>query len=105
MGNLKFIESVEYSHEMDKMRRDRVEMSFYKYGSAKNNFGKGFVDALGSHDKCIERYKETKNKECLLDAMNCLSLCIQNLKMHILEQHQAKRAQESLGYQREKWRC
>lgn len=72
MGNLKFIESVEYSHEVDKMRRDRVEMSFYKYGSAKNNFGKGFVDALGSHDKCIERYKETKNKEYLLDAMNYL---------------------------------
>ena len=72
MGNLKFIESIEYSHEVDKMRRDRVEMSFYKYGSAKNNFGKGFVDALGSHDKCIERYKETKNKEYLLDAMNYL---------------------------------
>lgn len=72
MGNLIFNESVEYSHEVDKMRRDRVETSFYKYGSAKNNFGKGFVNALGSHDRCIEKYKETKNKEYLLDAMNYL---------------------------------
>lgn len=74
MGNLIFNESIEYSHEVDKMRRDRVETSFYKYGSAKNNFGKGFVDALGSHDRCIEKYKETKNKEYLLDAMNYLML-------------------------------
>lgn len=67
-----FNEPVEYSHKVDKLRHDRVEMSFYKYGTAKVNFGMKLVDAMATHDLCIDKYKETGNTEYLLDAMNYL---------------------------------
>ncbi len=67
-----FNEQVEYSHKVDKLRHDRVEMSFYKYGSAKVNFGMKLVDAIMTHDLCIDKYRETGNTEYLLDAMNYL---------------------------------
>lgn len=62
----------EYSEEVDRLRRNRVKVSYYKYGSAKENFGKKYVDAIKSHDMCIKKYQETKNKEYILDAMNYL---------------------------------
>ena len=62
----------EYSEKVDEIRKKLVETSFYKYGSARNNFARGYVNALESHDLCIEKYKETKNTEYLLDAMNYL---------------------------------
>lgn len=62
----------EYSKKVDELRENRVKTSFYKYGSAKTNFGRGYVNALKSHEKCIEKYNETGNKEYLLDAMNYL---------------------------------
>ena len=67
-----FIEDREYCHEVDKLRLNRVKTSFYKYGPAKINFGDKLVNALESHDLCVEKYKKTKNKEYLLDAMNYL---------------------------------
>ena len=67
-----FEEDKEYSHEADELRLNRVKTSFYKYGPAKINFGDKLVDALESHDLCIEKYKKTKNMEYLLDAMNYL---------------------------------
>ena len=51
----------EYSEAFDELRKNRVKTSFYKYGSAKENFGKGYVDALGSLEG---------NTEYLLDAGN-----------------------------------
>ena len=36
----------------------------------KENFGKGYVDALGSLEKCLAKYRETGNTEYLLDAGN-----------------------------------
>lgn len=62
----------EYSEEVDKMRKNRIEMSFYKYGPARVNFENKLVDALATHNLCIEKYKQTHNKEYLLDAMNYL---------------------------------
>ena len=69
---LEFIEDKEYSHKIDELRLNRVKTSFYKYGPAKINFGGKLVNALESHDLCIEKYKKTKNMEYLLDAMNYL---------------------------------
>lgn len=66
----KYIPEDEYSHKIDELRENRVKTSFYKYGSARLNFGRGYVNALGSHEKCIEAYNRTGNKEYLLDAMN-----------------------------------
>lgn len=70
--NNKFDLSKEYSEEVDKMRKNRVKVSFYKYGPAKINFGEGLVNAKNSAEMCIKKYEETKNTEYLLDAMNYL---------------------------------
>lgn len=45
----------EYSDRFDKLRQNRVEVSFYKYGAAADNFGMKLVDALESHDMCIKK--------------------------------------------------
>lgn len=62
----------EYSDRFDKLRQNRVEISFYKYDTAADNFGMKLVDALESHDMCIKKYKETGNTEYLCDAANYL---------------------------------
>ena len=67
-----YIEKNEYSHKVDELRQNRVQTSFYKYGSAKHNFGRRYVNTLGSNERCIEAYNRTGNKEYLLDAMNYL---------------------------------
>lgn len=61
-----------YSDEFDKLRQNRVEISTHKYGSAKDNFGMGLVNALETHDLCIKKYLETGNTEYLCDAANYL---------------------------------
>ena len=60
----------EYSTEFDKLRKSRVEISFYKYGAARDNFGSGRVDAIGSLELCLDKFKKTGNTEYLLDVAN-----------------------------------
>lgn len=62
----------EYSDEFDRLRQNRVAVSFYKYGPAKINFGEKLVDAIGCVEKCINKYKKTGNTEYLCDAANYL---------------------------------
>lgn len=62
--------SGDYSSKFDELRLNRLAMSVHKYGHAKNNFGKHFVSALGSLQKCIDKYTETGNTEYLVDAAN-----------------------------------
>lgn len=62
----------EYSDKFDILRQNRVETSYYKYGSAADNFGMKCVDAIKSHDLCIEKYQKTGNTEYLCDAANYL---------------------------------
>ena len=57
-----FVEDKEYSHKVDELRLNRVKTSFYKYGPAKINFGDKLVNALESHDLCIEKYKRICRK-------------------------------------------
>lgn len=64
--------SQEYSDRFDRLRRNRVETSFYKYGSARKNFATGNVQALPTMERCLKKYQETGNKEFLLDAANYL---------------------------------
>ena len=40
--------SHEYSEEFDCLRKNRVEVAFYKYGAARDNFRSGRVDALAT---------------------------------------------------------
>lgn len=62
----------EYSEKADTERKHRVEVSFHKYGPARQNFGSGRVDALATAELCIDAFKKDKNTEHLLDAMNYL---------------------------------
>lgn len=62
----------EYNDRFDQLRKNRVEVSCYKYGPAAINFGRHYVDALGSMEKCVAKYKDTGNKEYLCDAANYL---------------------------------
>ena len=62
----------EYSEEFDTLRKNRVAVSYYKYGSARINFKRGYVKAISSMNRCIEKYKETHNREYLCDAANYL---------------------------------
>ena len=62
----------EYSDEFDRLRRNRVQVSYYKYGPARDNFGGGRVDAIATAEKCIEAFKHDHNTEHLVDAANYL---------------------------------
>lgn len=62
----------DYCEEFDKERRYRVEVSHYKYGSARDNFGGGRVDAMATAELHIEAFKKDRNLEHLLDAANYL---------------------------------
>lgn len=64
--------SKEYSEEFDKLRKNRVEMSFYKYGPARKNFATGNVQAIPTMELCVKKYRETGNREYLVDAANYL---------------------------------
>lgn len=57
--------SKEYSDKVDELRKNRVKTSFYKYGSAAVNFGRGYVDALKTMQLCIDKYHETKKTKSI----------------------------------------
>ncbi len=62
----------EYSAQFDKERQNRIEVSYYKYGPARDNFGSGRVDAIKTAELCIEAFKKDHNTEHLIDAANYL---------------------------------
>lgn len=64
--------SKEYSEKFDKERKHRVELSFYKYGPARENYASGRVDAVATAEACIDAFKEDGNTEHLVDAANYL---------------------------------
>ena len=67
----------EYSKKFDELRKNRVEVSYHKYGPAKINFGDKLVNALDSANMCIEKYRATGNTEYLCDAANLsLAACL-----------------------------
>lgn len=61
----------EWSKDFEKHRKEKLAVSFYKYGPASRNFPDN-VDALATMEKCIKMYHITKNKEYLCDAANYL---------------------------------
>ena len=60
----------EYSTEFDKLRQNRVQQSYYKYGPARKNFGEGRVDAIATLELCLDKFKKTGNTEYLCDVAN-----------------------------------
>ena len=72
MIDTSFNVKTEYSDEADMLRKNRVQVSFFKCSPARINFDEGLVEAKNSAEMCIEKYEKTKNREYLLDAMNYL---------------------------------
>lgn len=62
----------DYSERFDELRKNRVEVSAHKYGSAKKNFATGNIQAIPSMQLCINKYQQTGNTEYLCDAANYL---------------------------------
>ena len=62
----------EYFEEFDRLRKNRVEVAFYKYGPASKNFGEGRVDALETAQLCMDAFRKDHNTEHLVDAANYL---------------------------------
>ena len=62
----------EYSERFDELRKNRIDVSFFKYGPAKKNFGEGRVDAVKTAELCIDAFKKDHNTEHLVDAANYL---------------------------------
>ena len=62
----------QYSIQFDKERQARVLTSYFKYGSAKDNFGSGRVDALETAKLCLDAFEKDHNTEHLVDAANYL---------------------------------
>lgn len=60
----------EYSAVFDKKRKGLILQSYYKYGRATKNFKTGNVDAIGSLERCLAKFKETGNTEYLCDVAN-----------------------------------
>ena len=69
--------SEEYSERFDELRKNRVEVSYYKYGPARKNFKTGNVQALPSMERCIA--PETQNISWMQQITSCSSLCIRSI--------------------------
>lgn len=88
--------SKEYSEEFDRLRKNRVETSYFKYGKARKNFANGNVQAIPTMELCIKKYNETGKREYLLDAANYLMfeyMFPQHPKAHF----RATSSEESVG--------
>lgn len=70
MPEIESILKSEYSNAFDEKRKGLVLQSYYKYGRAARNFRTGNVDAIGSLEKCLAKFKETGNTEYLCDVAN-----------------------------------
>lgn len=66
--------SKEYSDKFDELRKNRIEVGFYKYGPAHKNYSSGNIQAIQTMERCVQKYKETGNTEILVDAANYLML-------------------------------
>jgi hypothetical protein len=60
----------EYSEEFDKIRKDMVVTSYFKYGPIKDNSEQKLKDNILSLEKRLTAYKETGNTEFLADIAN-----------------------------------
>lgn len=67
--------ATEYSKRFDDIRQKQMIVSYYKYGSLKDNYQKfKCMKALENVQLRIQKYKETGNTEFLADAANFLMI-------------------------------
>lgn len=60
----------EYSEEFDKIRKNMMAMSFYKYGPVRTNALNGTTNFIKSLDIRYQKFLETRNTEFLADMAN-----------------------------------
>lgn len=60
----------EYSSKFDELRKNRMIVSFHKYGPVKENYGNKLVSCIDNLEKRLKLYKETGNTEYLSDVAN-----------------------------------
>jgi hypothetical protein len=63
----------QFSEEFAQMMRDRMAVSFAKYGDIRDAYPHK-VDALESADQRLQEYQKTGNTEFLVDAANFLMI-------------------------------
>lgn len=69
--------TTEYSEKFDRLRQNRMAVSYFKYGPIEVNYGQRLVMALPTLKKRIQLYEETGNTEWLVDAANmCMIECM-----------------------------
>lgn len=62
--------STEYSDKFDKLRKDMMVTSYYKYGPLKTNSTEKLTNIIASLEKRLKAYKDTGNTEFLADIAN-----------------------------------
>lgn len=62
--------ATEYSPEFDRLRQNRMIMSYYKYGPVRENYGWRLLDAVAAMQRCLDEYRNTGNTEVLCDLAN-----------------------------------
>lgn len=61
----------EYSQRFDDIRKNMMVLSYYKYGPMQENYKtEKTIDAIGSLEKRLQKYKDTGNTEFLADIAN-----------------------------------
>jgi hypothetical protein len=60
----------EYFPQVDTLCKNRMIVSFFKYGPVKKNYEKGMVKAVEEIQARLDLYKKTHNLEYLLDIRN-----------------------------------
>ena len=60
----------EYSVKFDQLRKNRMIVSYHKYGPLRENYGNRLVSAIDNLEKRLQLYKETGNTEYLADVSN-----------------------------------
>jgi hypothetical protein len=60
----------EYCEEFDKLRKNRMATSYFKYGAIKDNYGEKLINAIDNLEIRLEKYKKTGNTEYLVDIAN-----------------------------------
>ena len=60
----------EFCSDFVKKMQNRMVMSFFKYGSVEKSYKNGDINALESAFERVKKYKETGNREYLVDASN-----------------------------------
>lgn len=56
--------------EFDGLRRNRMLMSFFKYGPLQTNYSERLIDSIKSLVRYLEKYQRTGNTEYLVDVAN-----------------------------------